>query len=81
MGRNEAWGERHLQLDKPPEVEYIREKNDLIVRTFSGSMSGGAVFAMRTKKPRPRRVWLRIVGNKERRIDGELPRDRCLTRF
>jgi hypothetical protein len=81
MDLDEAWGERHLQLDKPPALDYIREKNDLIVRTFPESMRDGAVFALLTETPKPRKVWLRIVGSKERRINDEWPRHRYITRF
>ena len=82
MDLDEAWGEAHLQLDKPPPVEYIREKNDTIARSLPDSLAPAAVLALLSERPRlPRDVWLRTVTTKHRRINDELPRHRYLTRF
>lgn len=82
MDLDEAWGETHLQLDKPPPVEYIRKKNDMIARSLAGSMADGAFLALLSERPRlARDVWLRTVSTKHRRINDELPRERYLTRF
>ncbi|KAK4098370.1 hypothetical protein N658DRAFT_561083 [Parathielavia hyrcaniae] len=82
MDLDEAWGETHLQLDKPAPVEYIREKNDMIARSLPESMADGAFLALLSESPRPKRdVWRRIVNSKHRRINDELPRERYLTRF
>jgi hypothetical protein len=82
MDLNEAWGETHLQLDKPAPVEYIREKNGMIARSLPESMATGAVFALLSEGPRRARdVWRRIMSSKHRRIKDGLPRERYLTRF
>ncbi|KAK0744601.1 hypothetical protein B0T21DRAFT_281441 [Apiosordaria backusii] len=82
MDLDEAWGETHLQLDKPPPVEHIREKNDMIARSLPEDMREAVSLALLSERPRPSRdVWQRIVSTKHRRINDELPRHRYLTRF
>jgi len=81
MDLDEAWGEAHLQLDKPMPVEYIKEKNGLIAHHCPESMKSGLPFALLSESPRARDVWLRQVRTKDRRINEELGRHRFLTRF
>lgn len=81
MNLDEAWGETHLQLNKPVPIEYIREKNELIARHCPESMRNGLPFALLSESPRPRDVWLRQAQTKDRRINEELGRHRYLTRF
>lgn len=81
MNLDEAWGETHLQLDKPVSIEYIKEKNNLLTLHCPESMRSGLPFALLSESPRPRDVWLRQVQTKDRRINEELGRHRYLTRF
>ncbi len=82
MDLDEAWGEANLQLDGPPPVEYIREKNDMISRSLPESMGDAVIFALLSERPRAARdVWLRTVSTKHKRIGDELPRHRHMTRF
>ncbi|KAK3899743.1 hypothetical protein C8A05DRAFT_17864 [Staphylotrichum tortipilum] len=81
MDLDEAWGETHLQLDGPPPIDYIREKNERIARALPASMKGEALLALLSERPRAREVWLRVVSTKQRRINDKMPRPRHLTRF
>ena len=66
MDLDEAWGERYLQLGKPPALEYIGENNDWSCARFRRACTMAVGFALPTETPKPQRVWLRIVGDKER---------------
>jgi len=82
MDLDQAWGEAHLQLDKPPPMEHIREKNEIIARSLPEDMGNVADLMLLSESPRPtREIWHLSVSNKGRRINDELPRDRYLTRF
>jgi hypothetical protein len=79
MNLDETWDEKHLDLDKPAEAEYIREKNKMILES-AGDRPNAILLAL-AKKPDHRSMWLRIVRNKGRRINDELPKHKYETRF
>lgn len=64
----------------PEVVEYIREKNARITAAFEGT-GMSPVLARLSERPKPWELWMRILRNKTRRINEELPRERYLTRF
>ncbi|KAK3988040.1 hypothetical protein QBC44DRAFT_269911 [Cladorrhinum sp. PSN332] len=82
MDLDQAWGETHLQLDKPPPIEHIRKKNTMIARSLPEDMGEFAELSLMSERVRPSRdIWQRIVSTKHRRINDELPRHRYITRF
>ncbi|KAK4649968.1 hypothetical protein QC762_300980 [Podospora pseudocomata] len=82
MNLEEEWGETNLELDKPPPLEHIREKNDMIARSLPEDMRDVTPLALLSERTRPARdAWRRSVSTKNRRINDELPRHRYLTRF
>ncbi|KAK4680684.1 hypothetical protein QC764_0001280 [Podospora pseudoanserina] len=82
MDLDEAWGEDHLQLDKPPPVEHIQKKNEMIARCLPEDMREAVTMSLLSERTRPpRETWQRLVSTKHLRINDELPRHRYLTRF
>ncbi|KAK4195488.1 hypothetical protein QBC40DRAFT_20068 [Triangularia verruculosa] len=82
MDLDEAWGEDHLQLDKPPPVEHILKKNEMIARCLPEDIREAVTLSLLSERTRPpRETWQRLVSTKHRRINDELPRHRYLTRF
>lgn len=64
MNLDEAWGGAHLQLDKPPPLEHIREKNDMIARALPEDMRKVFGLTLLSERPRPsRETWQRIGGS------------------
>ncbi len=51
MDLDDAWGETYLQLDGPPPIEYIRDKNERIACSLPASMKAGTVFALLSETP------------------------------
>ncbi|KAI1397658.1 hypothetical protein F4819DRAFT_503173 [Hypoxylon fuscum] len=79
MDLSEEWGEDHLDLDKPGELEYAKEKNEKLIKLCGETL--GIVLRLRETPMDLRQQWQKIVRGKWRRINIEQPQDLYNTRF
>lgn len=80
MDLSEEWGEEHLDLDKPGELEYAKEKNKRLVAA-RGEIPELRVPTLRETPRDLRQDWQKMVRGKRRRINIEKPLHLYITRF
>ncbi|KAI0888618.1 uncharacterized protein GGS22DRAFT_61133 [Annulohypoxylon maeteangense] len=80
MDLSEEWGEEHLNLDKPGEIEYAKEKNEKIVASLS-EYPNSRPSRLRDTPMDLRQKWQTIVRTKQKRIGIEVPGHLYSTRF
>ncbi|KAI5920848.1 hypothetical protein F4810DRAFT_680708 [Camillea tinctor] len=80
MDLSEEWGNEHLDLDKPGELEYAKEKNKRLIAACGGRPEI-SVPQLRVTPRDLRQEWQKIVREKKQRIGIKLSSHMYLTRF
>lgn len=74
------WGEQHLDLDRPCNVEYAEKKNSKIRATVPKTFYS-VLMEMNEGPIQLRGIWQDIVRGKAKRIGVEMPGELYNTRF
>ncbi|KAI1089610.1 hypothetical protein F5B19DRAFT_466452 [Rostrohypoxylon terebratum] len=80
MDLSEEWGEEHLDLDKPGELEYAKEKNEKIASSLA-EHPNSRPSRLRETPMDLRQKWQTIIRTKQKRIGLEVPGHLYNTRF
>ncbi|KAI2466803.1 hypothetical protein F4781DRAFT_434018 [Annulohypoxylon bovei var. microspora] len=80
MDLSEEWGDEHLDLDKPGELDYAKEKNEKIAASLA-EYPNSRPSRLRDTPMNLRQKWQVIVRVKQKRIGIEVPGHLYNTRF